>query len=181
MNKGRRCFLAAAIVSISLFNLLCSGKKPQDPGRYYSPDKEFSIVFPDGWQVKVEDSFGGSFTEAVSPWESDEDIFSEYIGIDIEEMPQKTGLSDLFDSMVEEQAGEFDYFAEIERGDIRINGEEAKFLIFDIAMAEGKNRVISYTMVRGRKSCLISCVAEDLKYDEYKNMFERSAATFRFE
>ncbi len=122
-----------------------------------------------------------SFIEAVSLWENDEDPFSEYIGIDIAKMPEETTLSELFDSMVEEQAKEFKYFNEIERGDITINGEDARYLIFDIGMEEGRNRVISYTLIKGKKSILISCVAEDTKFEDYRGRFEESAATFRFE
>ena len=181
MNKQGKAVLTAVIAAVCLINILCSGKKSLEPGHYYSTEKKFSIIFPEGWEIKVEGSIDAPFVEAVSPWEDDEDPFSEYIGIDIDQLPGEITLSELFDSMLEEQAKEFEYFSEVERGDIKLGGEDARYLIFDIGMEEGRNRVISYTLINREKSILISCVAEDIKFEDYRGRFEESAGTFRFE
>ena len=67
------------------------------------------------------------------------------------------------------------------RGEVKLGVEDARFLIFDIGMEEGRNRVISYTLIKKGKSFLIGCVAEDIKFDDYRERFEESAGTFRFE
>ena len=181
MNRGGKAALAAVVVAICLVSIQCSEKKSLEPGRFYSTENKFSIIFPEGWEVRVEDEINASHIEGVSPWEDDEDLFSEYIGIDIQQVEGGATLSEVFDSMVEEQAKEFEYFKEIERGDIKLNGNEARYLIFDIGMEEGRNRVISYTLIKKGKSFLIGCVAEDIKFDDYRERFEESAGTFRFE
>ncbi len=181
MSRSRMAVLAAFTAVLCLVNIQCSNKKDLEPGRFYSAEHEFSIIFPDGWEVRIDDSDGATHIEAVSAWEDDEDPFSDYIGIDIQSAGGVSSLSELFDGMVEEQALEFDYFKEVERGKIKLNGNDAMYLIFDIGMDEGRNRVISYTLIKNGKSYLIGCVAEDIKFDDYRGIFEKSAGTFRFE
>ncbi|MBN2185017.1 MAG: hypothetical protein JW746_06780 [Candidatus Krumholzibacteriota bacterium] len=181
MNRRGKALLAAVAAAFCLINIQCSGKKSLEPGRFYSTEKKFSIIFPEGWEVRTEDWADGCHIEAVSPWEDDEDLFSEYIGVDVQPVEGGSSLSEVFAGMLDEQAKEFEYFKEIERGDIRLNGNDARYLIFDIGMEEGQNRVISYTLVKKGKSFLIGCVAEDVKFEDYRERFEESAGTFRFE
>ncbi len=69
----------------------------------------------------------------------------------------------------------------IERGDLQIDTKDAKYIIFDIGMDEGYNRVISFTLARDNRGYLISCLAEASKFDEYVSQFEQAANSFRFE
>lgn len=173
--------LIVLVAAISISFTGCSGEKVREQGRYYDEETGFSIVFPADWEVRKGDGINASLVEGVSPWEDDEDIFSEYVGVDVEEQEEKVSLEDMFEAMLGVQADEFEYFSEVERGDMKIGGVEAKYLVFDIGMEEGRNRVKSYTLVKGRKGYLISCVAEEGKFDRYLDLFEETAASFRFE
>jgi hypothetical protein len=174
------CLAACMILTVCLLST-CSGETIRIPGRYYHDELKFSIEMPDDWEIREGDGVESSLVEAVSPWEDDEDAFSEYIGVDVEELPGKIELDELFDSMREEQAREFSYFKELDRGDITIDRQDAKYLFFEFEIPEGRNRAISYTLVKGGKGFLISCVAEASKYDRYADAFETAAVSFRFE
>ncbi len=182
MNAPSRnaCLVVCVIFACCLLSM-CSGETIRIPGRHYHDEMKFSIEFPKDWEIKEGDGEETCLVEAVSPWEDDEDAFSEYIGVDVEEFPEKIRLDELFDSMQEDQAREFSYFKELDRGDIEIDGQDAKYLLFEFKMVEGSNRAMSYTLVRGRKGYLISCVAEASKYDRYADAFEAAATSFRFE
>jgi hypothetical protein len=179
--SSRNAFLVACgILAVCLLNS-CSGETVRIPGRYYHDEMKFSIEFPKEWEIKEGDGEESSLVEGVSPWEDDEDAFSEYIGVDVEEFSEKIKLDELFDSMREDQAREFSYFKELDRCDIVIDGQDAKYLLFEFELDEGRNRAKSYTLVRDKRGYLISCVAEASKYDQYAEAFEAAAASFRFE
>ena len=168
-------------ISMSLLVVMCSGEGYRETGRYYNKDMKFSIKIPEGWEVKEGDGIEVSMVELVSPWENDEDTFSEYIGVDVEHYAEKITLGELFDAMRQEQSQEFPYFEEHERGDVNINGEDAKYILFDIGMEEGYNKVICYALVKGKRGYLISCVAEASRFDEYFEIFQETAGSFRLE
>lgn len=174
------CMIAGMIVACCLLST-CSGETVRIPGRYYHDGMQFSIEFPKEWEIREGDGMELSLVEAVSPWENDEDAFSEYIGVDVEELSEKVKLGELFESMRENQALEFSTFKELDKGDIKIERQDAKYLLFEFDMSEGRIRVMSYTLVKGKRGYLISCVAEASKYDRYKEAFEAAAASFRFE
>jgi hypothetical protein len=161
--------------------MACSCEKSRDPDRHYDESKGFSIKFPKDWEIKRGDGVAAPLVEAVSSWEDDEDLFSEYVSVDVEEFAGDIGLEDMFERTREAQAGEFDHFEIEETGDIKIGSEDAKYMKFIIGMEEGRNRVLSYTLVKGRRGYLIGCVAEEGKFDRYSEIFRETAATFRFE
>ncbi len=180
-EPARRISTCIILAGISLMSIMCSQKAPHETGRYYDPELGYSIKKPEGWTLKKGDGISSSLIEIVSPWESAEDVFSDYVSVDVERFAEKTDLGEFFEEMVGNQAKEFDYFEELERGDTEIGGKKAKYLVFDIGMEEGYNRVKSFLVIKGRNGFLISGVAERSKFDDYLERFEKTALSFRFE
>jgi hypothetical protein len=173
--------MVLCLVLVSVSQITCSGERPRDPGRYYHEAQNFSIAFPDGWRVVEGDGIDAPLVEAVSPWEDEADPFSEHISISVEDFAKNVDLEKFFETLREQDAREFSYYEEGEIRDARVDGEDAKFSIFDIGMEEGNNRVLSCTIVKGKKGYLISCVAEASKYELYEPVFEAALGSFRFE
>jgi hypothetical protein len=157
----------------------CGGSR--EPGRYYNDENSFSIDFPDEWMLREGDGIDSPLIESVSPWEDDEDLFSEYVGVDIDELTGKADLKECFDEFKREQAQEFDHYEELESGDVEIDEIDAKYIVFDIGMEEGYNRVLAFLLVKGSREYFISCVAERSKFDDYRPVFEDVAHSFRCE
>lgn len=176
-----RIFACIIMAGLSVMCTMCSGSSPREPGRYYDPDLKYSIKKPEGWTLRKGDGISTSLIEIVSPWESAEDVFSDYVSVDVERFGDKRNLDEFFEEMVGNQAKEFDYFEELRRGDAEIGGRKAKYIVFDIGMKEGNNRVKSYVVIKGRNGFLISCVAERSKYEDCLERFEDTVSSFRFE
>jgi hypothetical protein len=160
---------------------MCSCGKNREPGRYYNEKKGFSIEFPDKWEIKKGDGVETPLVEAVSPWENEDDPFSEFISVDVEEFSEEIDLGKYAARLRQDQVGEFQYYEEIDRGETTINGVDAKITVYDIGMEEGTNRVLGFVLVKGMRGYLISCVAEDTKFSEYRETFEEAVFSFRFE
>lgn len=169
--------ILCAVVSMSMYS--CG--KDHEPGRYYNEAKGFSIKFPDEWEIKEGDGIEAPLVEAVSPWEDEDDPFSEFISVDVEEFSENVDLERYTDRLRSDHAEEFPFYEEIEEGETTIDGVAAKSIVFDIGMEEGTNRVLGFVLAREKRGYLISCVAEDSKFSDYKEIFEEAIYSFRFE
>lgn len=180
----RRITLLSRMILTFIFIFVysaCSRHHCTEPGCYHNKEKGFLITFPKEWNIEEGDGETEPIVEAVSPWEDDEDRFSEYVSVDIEELAEKMSLEDYFLQLRKEQSLDFPYFEEHDRGDVAINNRDAKWILFDVGSSEGIVRVLGFVLIKGKRGYLISCVAEGSKYDSYAETFEEIAYSFRLE
>jgi hypothetical protein len=159
----------------------CSGKSAAEPGRYYDRDRQFSIKFPEEWMIREGDGEEWPKVEAVSPWEDDYDEFSEYVTVDVEELPDASDLDTYFAETVRWQTDETPSYNERSRGDTEIDEVAAKWIAFDFESEGGIITVVGYSLVKGDTGYLISCVAQATKFESYKSQFDRIVNSFRLE
>ena len=172
--------VALSVVFVCVLLAGCGGSK-KEPDRYYHDTTGFSIQFPDGWMLREGDGVQASLVEGVSPWESEDDQFSEYVAVDVDELTGKVELEEYFNEYCTEQAAEFSNYEEIERGERTIGGKPAMYLLFEFGMEEGFNRALAFMLVKDKRAYLVSCLAEVSKFDDYRDTFEEAVSSFRIE
>ncbi len=169
------------IAALACFLLIFSCSKKREPGRYYSDESGFSIIFPEEWEIKEGDGESTPIVEAVSPWEADSDRFSEYVSVDIEDFPVKMTLEEYFAEVRLANSENYPQYKEHDKGETEINNQEAMWTRFDVGSPEGVMSALGFVMIKGKRGYSISCVAEDAKYDSFEETFEDIVHSFRIE
>jgi hypothetical protein len=180
----KRTALSNRLIIIAVLLSICvifSCGKEREPGRYYSEAGKFSIVFPKDWEIVEGDGVSEPLVEAVSPWEDDEDRFSEYVSVDIEDFSEKMSLEEYFEKVREANSADYPDYEEYDTGDKLINNQIAKWTRFDVGSSEGVMAALGFVMIKGKRGYLISCVSDGSKYDIYKMTFDDIVSSFRIE
>jgi hypothetical protein len=119
--------------------------------------------------------------EAVSPWESDYDEFSEYVTVDVEELEGDMDLAGYFELTTDLQMEDTPGYLEKGRGDAVIDDIKAKWIAFDFDSEGGVVSVLGYALVEDNSGYLISCVGQKTKFPRYKSRFDYIVNSFRAE
>ncbi|MCK4322643.1 hypothetical protein KAX08_09025 [candidate division WOR-3 bacterium] len=159
----------------------CGKKSPPEPGRYYNKTKGFSIKFPKGWEIFEGQTEEDPVVEAVSPWESDSDMLSEFISIYVDELPNWMDLDDYYSELSINSENELAHYQEEDSGTSTIDDTYVKWLIFSYTVAEGAMQNISYLFFKDHQAYIITCNSEPEKFYMYKSKFEEVAQSFKFE
>lgn len=153
---------------------------PEEPGRYYNRDLGFSIIFPAGWEIQTMEN--GWLTLAVSDFESDDDDFAEVVAVDVYEQPQGYDLDNSFSDRVNNMNRNMDGFHEQERGEVTIDGERARWIIYSYYVGEARELlVLEYLLVKGKRAYVVSGDSPTASFYDFEEIFIRSARSFRFE
>ncbi len=179
----RNIFIIVIIILITLSLLIegCKKKTHPEPNRYYNKKYNFSIKFPEDWEIYEGQSEDEPAVEAVSPWESDSDMFSEFIDIYVDELPGWKGLDDYYREISINSRNELAHYQEEDSGTITIDNTDVKWTLFSYTVAEGEMQALAYLMIKDDHAFIISCNTEPHKYQMYKENFENSAISFKFE
>jgi hypothetical protein len=180
----RRLSTALALVAVMVTGLAlpgCVRNSGPDPGRYYDRDQRFSVKFPEDWMIREGDGGEYANVEAVSPWESDYDEFSEYVTVDVEDLESGTDLTSYFKETLDLQMEDTPGYLEKGRGDATVDDLKAKWVAFDFQSEGGTVSVLGYAFVDHNNGYLISCVAQTEKFPLYKSRFEYVVNSFRVE
>ena len=148
--------LIVPVVLASIF-LIFSCSKKREPGRYYSNESGFSIIFPEEWEITEGDGETAPIVEAVSPWEDDSDRFSEYVSVDIDDLPVKMSLEEYFAEVQLANSEDYPHYEEHDTGTIEIGSLEAMWTRFDVGSSEGMMAALGLVMLKGKRGYLISC------------------------
>jgi hypothetical protein len=178
---GYGVMAAVAVLTCCAVLTGCSGDSDGEPGRYSSSTYGFSIVFPQGWEIVEGDGEEVAMVEATSPWEDDDDEFSEHITVDVEDITKGTTVEVYFEETMEAQASMIPGFKTKARGRTTIDGRDAIWVEFDMEEEGGSLTVLGYAMVKGNRGYLITCIAQDRKYVSYEDVFRQAVQTFRCE
>jgi len=85
------------LIQLMAFFPGCGKKK--EPGRYYSNEKNFSIRFPDDWDIQ--ENYMGTVVRAAAPLKDAASNFRNSINIVVEEIPENMDLDSYVDSGIE--------------------------------------------------------------------------------
>lgn len=158
------------LATLSLLTKGCGGKAPPEPNRYYNKKYNFSIIFPKGWEIYESKSEDEPAVEAVSPWESDPDMFSEFIDIYVDELPSWMHLDDYYREISINSRNELAHYQEEDSGTITINNRNAKWTLFSYTIAEGAMQGLTYLMIKDNQAFIITCNTEPYKYQKFKKI-----------
>lgn len=148
-------------------------------GRYVSKKFDYSIEFPEGWEMIVEG--GGLSVVAISPFENEYDSFDEAIGVIVIEGIGNVRLEEFYRDGLEYLEASYENFYVEDEGNMRINDSKAIWNVYSYDLPDTYVKVLEYNLVRNGRGYVITADAEVSKYDEYIEIFEKSAESFRFE
>jgi hypothetical protein len=159
----------------------CDGKSAQalEPDRYFSRKHRFSIKFPETW--KTEEGVYGTTVMSLSPLSKSSDRFQENVNVVVEKIPRSIELEKYVELNVKNLSQMLPSSKIIGRGETRINGEEARWLLVNFDFAGTKMKSIVYIVVHNGRGYAITCSAVPVTFSRYKNRFEEIAHSFRLE
>jgi hypothetical protein len=180
MTKScKRLFPVALLMAIIIAG--CTGEHLPDTGRYHNNEMCFSIEFHQGWEVIEGDGYEYALVEAVSPWDGDDDQFAEHISVDVEDLSAGTDLDAYHAETVEAQAEVIPGFYVEEQGNATIGGMPARYVVFAFESEGYPMTAIGYTLVDNGRGYLIAGLAQAHKFVLYRDVFQKTAASFRID
>ena len=153
-------------------------KTPPEPGRYYNEEHDFSIKFPEGWEITTE--YGGKSILATCPDHDESNNFSKVVQVVIQDLPYKPKLDFFFDVLLSEYRRDINTRVK-EKGDVVIDGTKAKWVAIYMFKESYKAQTLMNCMVKGKKGYLVQCVAEPHNFSEHKSIFDMAVQSFRYE
>ena len=178
MKKSACCFVLLILFSAAIFLNNC-GSGPKEPGRYYADDDDYSIKFPEGWAIEIDED--GTAVSAVSPLEDDYDVTFELVNVVVDDMLFKVDLEEYFNAINRSARTDLPYFELELAEDTTICGVPAKKAVFTYVDEGDVVRTLGYCVVKGSKAYMITCMAEEYSFPTYAAEFETSVQSFRFE
>lgn len=177
MNK--RHFVITAMVLLVLF----AAAMFSAVGRVWAGEKKYngtgySIVFPDGWDVKREKLPVDMI--AISPKDGPEDKINEHISILSGEAPQGVALDKFVDASLEHAKSNLKDFKFIGRDKAKVSGSPAVRLRYTHQGPASKASVIQFYCFRGKKSYIISCIAADKTMPRFQQVFGKIVQSIKF-
>ena len=153
-------------------------KTPPEPGRYYNEEHDFSIKFPEGWEITTE--YGGKSIIATCPDHDESDNFSKVVQVIIQDLPYKPKLDFFFDALLSEYRRDINTRVK-ETGNVVIDDTKAKWAITHMFKGGYKAQALVNCMVKGKKAYMIQCVAEPHNFPEHRDIFDMAVRSFRYE
>ena len=174
-----RLTMGLLVVLLLAGSYSCSSK--DEPGWFSAEEAGFAIKFPEDWGVYADPMNWVPVVEAESPLEDENDDFSEYVAVDVEELSSKIDTKDYFAQYRNTLAQDNTYYEEIETGEVEIGGEKWMYVVYDKEMPEAFWRILAYVTVEGGKGYVINCAAENSQFDRHKDLMMETAHSFEFE
>jgi hypothetical protein len=157
----------------------CTSDDAPEAGRYHNDDMGFSIEFHQGWEIIEGDGYEYALVEAVSPWEGDDDEFAEHVSVDAEDLPGHIDLATYHAEILEEQARVIPGFHIEEEGRVTLDAVPAEYVVFNFESEGYPMTAIGYTLVKNGRGYLIAGLAQAHKFVLYRDVFQKTAASFR--
>lgn len=183
LERGKYMFRVACVlltfITFVLLGFGVNGCTPSpEPGRYYHKELGFSIKFPDGWDILLEDD--GTTIIASCPIKKDDRFYVDVsVGMNI--LPFGADLDYFFHEAKRWMNVDSATIEEEESGELTIDGKEAKWVLVNYHVPGGYGRTLGYCLKKRRRGYVISCAAEYSEFSEYRSLFEEVAQSFRFE
>ena len=171
----------AGICILFLLIVVHSCSKTDGPGWFRTKSAGFAIKYPEDWGIYTDPMNWVPVVEGESPLEDENDGFSEYVAVDVEELSAKISVEDYFNQHCNGLVEENTNFEQLETGDVKIGGKKWKYILYDKEMPEAYWRVLAYVTVNKNKGYVINCAAENRQFSRHQELMIEIAHTFRFE
>lgn len=171
------CGVLVVILAVVMLSMGGCGGGSKEPGRYYADELDFSIKFPEGWEIQVEDY--GYTVSAYSPLDSEDDILYETISVSVEDLMVNVDLDEYFDAVNRTSQSQLAYFDLESTETVMLGNVRAKKAVFSYYDQGEMVRSVGYCIIKGRKAYLITCISDDYSYDSYAQEFASAAESFR--
>lgn len=177
MSRNLLNMLFLLLIAGALINGGCGGS--QEPGRYYADQYDFSIKFPEGWLIQVDEEY--NMIAAVSQFEDENDMFLEGISVVVEECMVSVDLDEYFNTINRTSQSELQDFEVESTEDVFIANTRAKRAVFSFIESGETIRSTGYCLVNGSKAYLIMCMSSAESYPSFAAEFDAISESFRFE
>lgn len=151
----------------------------QEGARYIDNDKDFSAILPAGWEQKVD--YMDTEVIFLSPMESDDDRFQENVTVTSGELSQPLTMDECYQMSLADMRETLKDFKEESSGDMKVDGNDVKFIVYAHKPGDLDLKGISYIIVKGNRVFVVTCAAEHDKFDKYKDVFEQTVQSFKIE
>ncbi len=171
--------LLLLILSATLLTTACG--TPKEEGRYYHPEKDFSIELPAEWETQ--EGFMGTDLVGLSKLTSPEDIFAENITLIGVELPAVMDLTldQYFDMNMSATGAVLQNYELIETDLTTINEIETKWGQYTYEMSGIKVKAIAYLFKDEKMGYMINFASTAEEFTDHIALFEEIAHTFRIE
>ena len=173
-----------AITSLLIVGVSDVGAQGQ---KYHYEREGFSITVPLEW--KIEREHGGTMLGqptslllyAASPWESDQDQFSENLVINVAKESAPVNLHEALERSTKFAEGKLADFRSHSNGKSTIRGQQVVWEISSHIMSGVRLKVLTYMFAKEHLVYILTFTAEASKFPAYENQFRNIVQTFHFD
>lgn len=152
---------------------------PLTPGKtetYTNKEKGYTIELPADWTKQ--EGFMGLDVISLSPAESDQDKFRENASVLSGKLDAPITLDEFYtENLKNLQKSLIDFKLE-SSGDITIDGQKAKWLVYTHKQGNFVSKVVQYFIMVKDRAYLITAGAEPSAYDKFKPTFDAIVKSF---
>jgi acetyl esterase/lipase len=176
--------LLLALAAVGLFSTVAAGAElPGADVRHVCRTEEFSIAFPAGWAV--EEPGNGPAVRALRPAEKGETGNRENVNVEVVDASPGADIDALLKVAAEANAKMARGFRKLQSGKMTIAGADARYLVFTVPVRVGQRtqtaKMAQYLVLSRIHAYVITCTASPSTYETYKPVFDRIAASLKFE
>lgn len=164
------------LVPVGLSLAACD-EKPR--GHYASKEKQFSIDYPDNWEIKENEL--GLAVIGLSPNETGLDDFRENVSVAASVMEKPLTADQVLDANLKPMMDIVSDFKPQKRGTVELNGVEAAWLTYTQKQGKYRLAVKLYAVPGKDYAYLIHCTAETTKVKHYYKLFDQIVKSFKVE
>ncbi|MGB4268371.1 MAG: PsbP-related protein [Spirochaetota bacterium] len=173
----RKYLISLFIVILSV--MLLPGCSRKEKGRFYNDEYNFSIAFPEYWEIQQQEM--GAAVVALSPEEGIRDDFRENVAITIEEVSGDSTLEKYFEVSQKNLKSYSKDYRLLYKNNTWLARKPAMILGFTYTMSGLKLKVLQYYCLYKNKVYVITCTALPHSFERYEETFLKIVRSFRFE
>jgi hypothetical protein len=170
--------LGAAAVLAAIFLAGCGPEAPKSE-TYASQALGFSVTFPAEW-AKTTGGLGMDLALR-PPDQADEETFRDVLFVHVERLADAMPLDDFFAVKAARGAKAMPDYKEIEKGAVKLNGQDARRLVWSYTHEETPVQTMAYFLVSGNRGYMIAGSARAERFSQRKAAFEGIMATLKVE
>lgn len=147
--------------------------------RYYSSDGKYSIAFPPGWELAADLDPGA--IAGISAREDQFDFFRENVLVGSFELATTNNLEDYFKGNLEYLKQQIEDLTVESEERIQLDGQPAIKLVYASTISGTRVKTIQIFMIKEGRGYILTAMAMEPSFDQFKAVFEQIISSFRFE
>lgn len=149
------------------------------PVKHNDYDKNYSIHFPDNWQVQRD--FMGLDVFAAAPASNNVDGSLANVSVFSGPLEGEFDLDEFLNKNLESLRKKLNDFKILETGKVAFDGFTGKKIVYTNSFNDNHTmRVSQYFIIHDQHGYVITCAAELNEYSKYASQFEKTVKSFRF-